>query len=72
MPKSRLADKGLEFITLGHSVCHQCAYVTEKGGKCKAFPEGIPPEILSGNVEHFVHYEGDHGLKFKQRKQGGE
>ena len=31
---------------------------------CKAFPEGIPPEIWGGNVSHEKPIEGDGGYYF--------
>ena len=33
--------------------CWDCIHVNKKEiGKCKAFPDGIPFEILSGEVSH--------------------
>jgi hypothetical protein len=33
---------------------------------CRAFPTGIPDEIISGDNDHKKSYPGDHGIKFEQ------
>ena len=33
---------------------------------CKAYPEGIPEEILTGEVDHRTPYKGDHGIMFEK------
>jgi len=37
----------------------------EKYGTCEAFPDGIPHQILSGEVSHFENVDGDRGIKFE-------
>lgn len=32
---------------------------------CTAYPEGIPHEILSGEVDHRKNYIGDNGIVFE-------
>jgi hypothetical protein len=43
--------------------CISCARF-EGFGKCEAFPEGIPNEIMSGEFDHRQEHEGDHGLRW--------
>lgn len=46
--------------------CLSCAHFSRsKYGTCKAFPEGIPHLVQSGEVSHLVNIEGDNGIKFK-------
>lgn len=33
---------------------------------CEAFPDGIPVDIFSEEVEHNVPYEGDNGILFEE------
>ena len=33
--------------------------------RCKAFPDKIPDEILSGKHDHRKPFEGDHGIRFE-------
>ena len=34
---------------------------------CKAFPKGIPNEIIDGDVKHNKPYEGDNGIQFEKK-----
>lgn len=45
-------------------ICHTCKHV-RKLGKCAAFPDGIPVNILVGNLIHTVPLPGDHGIQFE-------
>jgi len=46
--------------------CLQCEFVSRKRpGFCKAFPEGIPHDIMAGYVSHFENVDGDGGIKYK-------
>jgi len=46
--------------------CVFCKNVKLNGKKqCKAFPEGIPEEILIGNNDHSTKYKGDNGIVFE-------
>lgn len=33
-------------------LCFKCKHLLPYEGGCKAFPDGIPDEIVSGEVEH--------------------
>ena len=37
---------------------------------CKAFPNGIPAEIVSGRVEHTRPHSGDKGIRFEPISPG--
>jgi len=67
MPKSRMADAGVAFITIGNGICNRCIHVSEDGQSCKAFPKGIPALILSGKIDHHDAVPGDHGIQFEAR-----
>ncbi len=46
------------------SPCFPCRnYLREH--TCKAFPDGIPREILDGANDHHQPYPGDHGIQFE-------
>ncbi|MSP21688.1 MAG: hypothetical protein EXR66_01470 [Dehalococcoidia bacterium] len=47
--------------------CLFCKRRTDFSGKCAAFPNGIPYGIFTGDVDHTVPVEGDHGLQFEMR-----
>lgn len=54
-------------------ICMQCKHLIkpppgEFGFKCDAFPDGIPEEIFSGEVEHTKPYPGDHGIMFEVKE----
>jgi len=54
--------------------CLDCAYYGGPkqygfGLTCKAYPRGIPEEILEGKIDHDKPYPGDHGIQFKSKKE---
>lgn len=67
MPKSRMADEGIGFITAGNGICNRCVYVKQDGQSCKAFPRGIPAMILNGEIDHRYPINGDSGIQFRRR-----
>lgn len=40
--------------------------------RCKAFPQGIPPLIWLGEIEHATPIPGDNGIQFEQAEQAGK
>lgn len=45
-------------------LCWECKYL-KKGGKCDAFPNGIPEQFLSGEKKHIEPFIGDKGIQFE-------
>ena len=48
------------------SQCNQCTRFL--GLRCRAFPNGIPKVIRSGNFDHRKPYPGDKGIRFKRER----
>lgn len=46
--------------------CFRCRRLFRQvdGLRCLAFPDGIPPEILSGEVDHSEPHPGDNDYRF--------
>ena len=53
------------------SQCNKCQNYFKDELKiiCKAFPNGIPNEILTGEFDHTKPYKGDNGLRFEPIKE---
>ena len=53
-------------------VMTQCAfckhYQSNRGAAvlCRAFPDGVPANILNNEVNHQFPYPGDHGIRWEQ------
>tara|TARA_Y100000310_G_C20545884_1_gene745551 strand:- start:904 stop:1101 length:198 start_codon:yes stop_codon:yes gene_type:complete len=51
--------------------CDECRHLKRNiaeysyGYKCKAFPDGIPYEITSGQHDHNKPFPGDNGIGFE-------
>ena len=43
--------------------CFICQHLID-GTTCKAFPDGIPLEVLEGDHDHLEPIDGDHGIQF--------
>ena len=51
----------------GDTIISQCvACVHVHMGRCDAFPDGIPQEILENWHDHRLAYPGDNGIRFEQ------
>jgi hypothetical protein len=52
--------------------CATCEWLITSGEglTCEAFPDGIPEEIVTGQVDHSIPYGGDGGLVYLPRKEG--
>lgn len=46
--------------------CNNCKHYGDKYGlgRCKAFPDGIPVPIASGDILHNKPYKDDKGIRF--------
>ena len=62
---NRFADDTLAFLSLDNGICNLCKHSTMKGTTCKAFPNGIPDKILTGEFDHRKPYPGDNGIQFE-------
>ena len=60
----RIEDDKMQAVSVG--ICHECFHRLDIFN-CTAFPQGIPKEILMGDVDHHEPYPGDHGIQFKQK-----
>ncbi len=48
--------------------CYRCGHYSGKA-KCKAFPQGIPDLILSGEDQHTEPFPGDGGIQFEPKEE---
>lgn len=49
-------------------LCMECKYLYRPVDfKCKAFPKGIPKEIVEARVDHRKPYKGDNGIQFEKK-----
>mgnify|MGYP003114413880 FL=1 len=54
--------------------CLNCVHLFKKevngmkipADKCKAFPDGIPVDILTGGIDHHSPIEGDNGIQYER------
>ncbi len=49
--------------------CMDCKHFFKQKGpfSCKAFPKGIPDEILKGGFNHKKPFPGDNGIRFEKK-----
>lgn len=60
--KDWLAEMDISVVS---PVCSLCANFQGQR-KCRAFPEGIPLEIWTGENDHTKAIDGDNGILFEQ------
>lgn len=46
------------------SQCYKCKRYNE-ADICRAFPDGIPSKIFTGEADHTKPFPGDHGIQFE-------
>lgn len=71
LDKSKFAPGSGEpqFEVIG--ICGSCIWQRQNPLKCRAFPDGIPKEILFGDFLHVKPYKGDHGVQFRRKGPQG-
>ena len=52
-------------IILDDGICYKCKHINITGSRCKAFPKGIPIEVLRGIHKHTKPFKGDNGIQFE-------
>lgn len=57
-------DNDPEFSNVD-GICHTCVHRTSLFN-CRAFPQGIPREILRGDFLHVTPYAGDRGFQYER------
>jgi hypothetical protein len=50
--------------------CATCRHKSIYFTTCKAFPNGVPEQLLSGELNHRTPFTGDHGIMYKPVKKG--
>ena len=50
------------------SQCNNCKHY-QGFGKCDAYPDNIPREIIGNQFEHTTPYEGDNGSRFEPKSE---
>lgn len=54
-------------MTLKIPLCFECKYY-QGDYTCKAYPRGIPDEIIINKIDHRYPYLDDNGIRFKPSK----
>jgi len=47
------------------SQCTFCAHRSPDGTRCKAYPSGIPVELLYNEHDHRMAFPGDNGIRYQ-------
>jgi len=59
--------------TLKGPICQKCKHFNRKEYgkfKCKAFPNGIPDEIVFSEFDHTKPHPSDNGIQFEPLEEG--
>lgn len=59
-------DKFTGDVTIVRIACHTCKHYN-KDLTCKAFPDRIPHDILTGKHNHKTPFEGDGGIVYESK-----
>jgi hypothetical protein len=51
------------------SDCATCVHKSIYFATCKAFPNGIPKQLLSGELQHRTPFQGDSGIMYEPIKE---
>lgn len=65
-------EDSLYEMTMISTVCTHCQHYNiedVENHTCKAYPDGIPPEIWLGKNDHTKPYPGDSGIQFEKVTQ---
>jgi hypothetical protein len=58
--------------TVPAPICYDCKHFNRRESwrwfKCKAYPDGIPDEIIESEVDHTKPHKGDNGIQFEPIK----
>jgi hypothetical protein len=66
MPEGKFAA---EHVVMIKPLCDTCDHRSKVSpGRCLAFPQGIPTDILVGKVDHHGPVKGDGGFRYLERK----
>jgi hypothetical protein len=61
----------VKFTIVGHpnelkvSQCTFCSHRSPDGTRCKAYPSGIPVELLYNEHDHRTAFPGDNGIRYQ-------
>lgn len=72
-PGSVAAQRGTKNMSFRDLQCSHCAHFhgdDRTRNACNAFPDGIPDEVVWGDVDHTKPYPGDRGIQFELRDEG--